>query len=134
MRRRLAFQYNRTEHNFCNTALVWAVRSVHGVFAWLPARVLIVGYGLAGSFEGAVTAWRSYVGRGEAEFFRTTNDLLDHVGEAASGGIPEAGASGSEEESSMAAQVGAAMDLVSRTLWLIWAPAIAIMTLTDWVS
>jgi membrane protein required for beta-lactamase induction len=133
MRRRLAFQYSRTEHDFCNTALVWAVRSAHGALAWLPARILILGYGLAGSFDGAISAWRSYIAADDAEFFRTTNDLLDRVGDGAIGGltVPEPGEEGA---STPASQVGAAMDLVSRTLWLIWCPAIAVMTLTDWLS
>jgi len=26
------------------------------------------------------------------------------------------------------------MSLVKRTLWLIWAPIIALLTLTDWLS
>ncbi len=134
MRRRLAFEYNRTEHDFCNTALVWAVRSVHGVVAWLPARLLILGYGLAGSFEGAITAWRDYSGRDEQEFFRVTNDLLDRVGNAASEAVLQAAPAERGEESALAANIGDAMDLVSRTLWLIWCPAIAIMTLTDWLS
>ena len=130
MRRRLAFEYNRTEHDFCNTALVWAIRSVHGVLAWVPARILILGYALAGSFDGALAAWRGYLHKSEDEFFRATNDLLDSVGNGAAGVPPEATADGA----GVARFVGEAMDLVSRTLWLIWCPAIAVMTLTDWLS
>lgn len=134
MRRRLAFEYNRTEHDFCNTALVWAVRSVHGVFAWLPARVLIFTYGMAGSFDGAIAAWRAYLRKNEDEFFRATNDLLDCVGDGASGGLPEDPASTPPDYPAVAKFAAAAMDLVSRTLWLVWCPAIAIMTLTDLLS
>lgn len=133
MRRRLAFQYSRTDHEVCNTALVWAIRSIHGALAWLPARILILGYGLAGSFDGAIAAWRSFMVTDDAEFFRTTNDLLDRVGDGATGGLT-APAEGEEDPATPAAQVSAAMDLVSRTLWLIWCPAIAVMTLTDWLS
>ena len=132
MRRRLAFQYNRAEHDFCNTALVWAVRSAHGVLAWVPARVLILGYGLAGSFDGAVAAWRAYFRNNDDDFYRVSNDLLDCVGNGAAGGSPESDLA--IDGLISATQVGAAMDLVSRTLWLIWCPAIALMTLTDWLS
>jgi len=132
MRRRLAFEYNRTEHDFCNTALVWAVRSVHGVLAWLPARLVIVGYGLAGSFDGAVSAWRAYRRRNDEEFFRATNDLLDCVGNGANGSQPLE--SPLDDQAEAARLVGLAMELVARSLWLIWCPAIAVLTLTDWLS
>lgn len=131
MRRRLAFEYNRTGHDFCNTALVWAVRGVHGVLAWAPARLLIVGYGLAGSFDGAVAAWRGYNRRSEELFFRVTSDLLDVVGKGAAGAGDE---QRWEDDQEWVDRIATAMELVSRTLWLIWCPAIALMTLTDWLS
>lgn len=131
MRRRLAFRYNRSEQDFCNTALVWAVRATHGVLAWLPARLLILGYGLAGSFDGALTAWRACSRADGGDFFRVTNDLLDLVGNGAAGA---AAVNSMADADAFAAKVGAAMDLVVRTLWLIWCPAIALMTLTDWLS
>ena len=31
-------------------------------------------------------------------------------------------------------QVRGAMDLIIRTLWLIWCPIIAILTLSDWLT
>ena len=131
MRRRLAFRYNRSEQDFCNTALVWAVRATHGVLAWLPARLLMVGYGLAGSFDGAFSAWRGYSRTDGYEFFRVTNDVLDIVGNGATGATAVDSMAAAD---AFAAKVASAMDLVVRTLWLIWCPAIALMTLTDWLS
>jgi membrane protein required for beta-lactamase induction len=131
MRRRLAFRYNRSEQDFCNTALVWAVRAAHGVLAWLPARLLVLGYGLAGSFDGALSAWRAYSRPDGGEFYRVTNDVLDLIGNGAAGG---ATADSMADSEAFAARVAGAMDLVVRTLWLIWCPAIALMTLTDWLN
>ena len=131
MRRRLAFRYNRSEQDFCNTALVWAVRSTHGVLAWVPARLLVIGYGLAGSFDGALTAWRNYARSDGCEFFRVTNDVLDLMGNGASASAPAGSMADTE---TLAVRISSAMDLVSRTMWLIWCPAIAVMTLTDWLS
>ena len=110
------------------------MRSVHGVFAWLPARVLIFTYAMAGSFDGAIGAWRGYLRKNEDEFFRATNDVLGCVGDGAAGGLPEDLSSTDLDYPTVANYVGLAMDLVSRTLWLVWCPAIAIMTLTDLLS
>jgi membrane protein required for beta-lactamase induction len=101
------------------------------VLAWVPARLLILGYGLAGSFEGAVASWRACQAREGDPFFRVTNDVLDAVGDGASGGSAEVAP---DDREAVAVRVGVAMDMVGRTLWLIWCPAIALMTLTDWLS
>jgi AmpE protein len=130
MRRRLAFRYNRSEQDFCNTALVWAFRSAHGALAWLPARLLISSYAFAGSFDGALSAWRGYLPKDDEEFFRVTNDLLAAGGNGASDGQPNT----EDDATIFVLRVSAAMDLVSRALWLAWCPAIALMTLTDLLS
>jgi hypothetical protein len=84
---------------------------------------------MAGSFEGGLTAWRNYANQRAQDFFVATNDLLDLVGNGATSqeSVPD----GTPPE---IIRVGEAMSLVKRTLWLIWAPIIALLTLTDWLS
>jgi AmpE protein len=129
MRRRLAYQYSRDDGQISASSYVWVVRSLHGIFAWLPARLLVIGYALAGSYESAVSAWREYEPEPGKQFFEVTNDVLDHVGSGAGGvSVP------TDDVPPAAARVRDAMSLVHRTLWLIWCPAIAVLTLTDWLT
>lgn len=129
MRRRLAYEYSRDEGAGEPTPFIRAVRTVHGVLAWPSAHLLLLGYALAGSFEGGLAAWRSYASRRAQEFYAATNDLLDVVGNGAS--APQPIPDGTPPA---AARVHEAMQLVIRTLWLIWAPVIALLTLSDWLS
>jgi AmpE protein len=102
---------------------------LHGALAWPSAHLLILGYALAGSYEGGLTAWRTYASQRAQDFFAATNDLLDLVGNGAASeqpvpdGMPPA-----------VVRVGEALSLVMRTLWLIWAPIIALLTLSGWLS
>ena len=129
MRRRLAYQYSRNEGEISASSYVQVVRSMHGIFARLPARLLVLGYALAGSYEGAISAWRAYDRDPGKRFFEVTNDVLDHVGNGASGDtVP------TDDAPPAATRVRDAMSLAHRTLWLIWCPAIAVLTLTDWLT
>lgn len=129
LRRRLAFRYSRNEGDCSSSAYVQVVRGLHGILAWLPARLLVIGYALAGSYEGAISAWRKYHPAADRRFFEITNDVLDEVGGGASGDLDPDTA-----EQTAAQRVRDAMNLVNRTLWLIWCPAIAVLTLTDWLT
>lgn len=128
-RRRLAFRYSDDDEQYSILPFVRVVRRAHGILAWLPSRLLVIGYALAGSYEGAVSAWRKYNAETDTRFFEITNDILDEVGNGASGDSEPI-----EGESDSARRVRDAMNLVHRTLWLIWCPVIAVLTLTDWLT
>jgi AmpE protein len=122
MRRRAAYHYAD------ETILIGAVRTAHGIFAWIPARLLAVGYALAGSFEESVADWRGYYANCAPRVFDVNNDILSSAG---------MGAAGRAEPSvavTPSAGARAAMDLVLRTLWVIWCPVIAVLTLLNIVS
>jgi AmpE protein len=129
LRRRLAYQYLRDADRHSASSVVRVVRSVHGVLAWVPARLLVAGYALAGSYEGAIAGWRDYRVDPEARFYEVTNDVLEAVGAGASGDVAPSG-----DAPDAVVRVRYAMGLAGRTLWLIWCPAIAILTLTDWLT
>lgn len=129
MRRRLAYEYSRDDLTEAPSAFVRAVRIMHGVLAWPSAHLLILGYALAGSYEGGLKAWRAYASQRAQDFFVCTNDLLDRVGNGASSHQPVP-----DDTPPAVVRVGEAVSLVMRTLWLIWAPVVALLTLSGWLS
>ncbi len=100
------------------TPIVNMVFLMHRVFAWVPSRLLMVGYALAGSYEGAVIAWRENVSPGA---FAPENERL--VSAVGCGAAPNGG----DHNVSERAQI--AIDLVIRTLWMIWCPVLGLLTL-----
>jgi len=129
MRRRLAFRYGHRSEDQVDASLVWVVRSLHGIFAWVPARLLAAGYSLAGSFDDALTGWRKYAGESASYFFEATNNMIASIGRGALGYSRE-----TDEGAPVGHEVRDAMKLVNRTLWLIWCPVIAVLTLSDWLA
>jgi membrane protein required for beta-lactamase induction len=110
-----------------------AARLLHGLLAWLPARLMAAAFAIAGSFGGAVAGWRAPRGNPQPEpraFFDRTEDLMDRVGHGASGAAQ--GTAGGSPGAARAER--SAMALVRRTLWLIWYPVIALLTLNNWVQ
>jgi AmpE protein len=98
---------------------------VHRIFAWVPGHLLALGYVLAGSYDGAAGAWRSLEKQESTLFPGPTDQLLGAVGSGAAVTDPEA------DESERA---HSAMGQVERTLWFIWCPILALMTLYDLLS
>ena len=129
MRRRLAFSYSRNPEQTVDSSTVWAVRILHGILAWVPARLLSAGYAMAGSFDDALSCWRNYHGHGVEHFFEVTNDIMACIGHGAVVSSRE-----TDIDADAAMPVRQAMNLVSRTLWWIWCPIIAILTLSDWLN
>jgi len=106
-------------------AYLQAILQLHSLLAWLPARLLLVGYTLAGNYDTAMQAWRSYRTPADTVFPGDDDLLLDAVGRAAA---PE------REQGNIRARARIAVGLVNRTLWMIWCPALALLTLYDWIS
>ena len=61
LRRRAVFEYRERAASPAQVPeFVEVLQSIHGVLAWVPVRLLALGYALAGSFERAAQAWRSF--------------------------------------------------------------------------
>jgi membrane protein required for beta-lactamase induction len=130
MRRRAVFEYRgRADNSQQVPEFVNALQTVHGVLAWAPARLLALGYALAGSFEQALDEWRRSVQAAGARFFDTNDHLLAGVGRGALNvemepaefvALPGIG------------RVAACMRLITRALviWLVFASA---LVLIGWV-
>jgi len=129
IRRRAAFNATRgedTDEAVQRIAVV--VSKLHGWLAWIPARLTVLGYALAGNFDGAIAAWRGVDSSKTASPGEQNEILLAHVGAAAMAVVREDDESVHDRGIRGAT---AATGLVLRLLG-IWAFVIAAMTLYGW--
>ena len=101
---------------------------LHGWAAWVPARLTVFGYALAGNFDGAIAAWRNHDASAAESTGEQNENLLARVGVAAMALTPQDGES--IQDRGIRGAI-AASELVLRLLG-IWAFVIAAMTLYGW--
>jgi len=105
------------------TGYAAAARDLYRIMIWLPARLVVVGFALAGSFMDTVSLWKSFT-----EIWQTDSEtLLIESGIGAISHEPH-----DEEGTPDLEGVAQIMALVKRTL-LVWLAALALLTLTGWV-
>lgn len=129
IRRRAVFNAARDDEGERTATMVLdAAGQIHGWLAWVPARLTAIGYAMAGSFEGALTAWRATDGNNAKAQSEHSEALLARVGIGAL-------ALHSDDNESVSDRgvrgATAANGLVFRLLF-IWAAVIAAMTLYGW--
>lgn len=130
MRRRAVFEYRgRADTSALVPDFVEALQTVHGVLAWAPARLLALGYALAGSFEQALEEWRRQVQAAGARFFDTNDHLLASVGR---GALDAEADSATVSVLPDAERVRTCMRLITRAL-LIWLVFLSALVLIGWV-
>ena len=104
-----------------------AAERLHGILAWVPARLLAVSYALVGSFEDTLVAWRNEVREGGQSLLQSTRAVLL----AASRGALrlEPGQSGPRCGTEC---VRTGILLVQRSL-VVWLVLLALLTLAGWM-
>lgn len=128
MRRRAVFEGGRARAETGETPdYVGAVQRVHGALAWLPARLLALGYALAGSFEDAVSDWRACYQHGSEHFFEVNDAVLANAGV----GAMRTRAFDAVVEVETAQSMRGALRLINRTL-IVWLTVIALLTVVGW--
>ena len=126
IRRRAVF--NMLCDDLSDLRMVSASETLHGWLAWIPARLTAAGYAMAGSFDGALHAWRSTDQTETVTYHEQSERLLARVGTGALA-LPELPGESVADRGVRGAT--AANGLVMRLLF-IWAVAIAAMTLYGW--
>ena len=99
------------------------------VLAWIPARLLILGYALAGNFEEALETWRNTGAKRPCRL-----PTAPRAGSARRHRTAGRGALDVADSFDALDRIRGARSLVMRTLWIIWCPVIAILTLYDWLT
>ncbi len=127
IRRRAVFKHAREDAE-ATEEIVKAAEMLHGWLAWIPARLTAIGYAMAGSFEGALHAWRTHGEGKHLPQYQQSESLLARVGVGAMA-LPDIEGESISERGVRGAR--AANGLVFRLLF-IWAAVIAAMTLYGW--
>jgi len=129
IRHRAVFNaWNRDEIDSNQELARGAAENLHGLIAWVPARITAAVYGLAGHFDAAAHSWRAAEGDELLTRSERNERLLARVG---------TGAIALQDEPDEAAAdravrgATAANGLVFRSL-LIWAVIIGAMTIYGW--
>lgn len=126
IRRRAVFNMLRDE--MAESRMVVASEMLHGWLAWIPARLTAIGYAMAGSFDGALHAWRRSGEPPPVTSHEQSERLLARVG---TGALAMRDVDGETPAERGVRGATAANGLVYR-LFLIWAVVIGAMTLYGW--
>jgi membrane protein required for beta-lactamase induction len=107
------------------TGYAAAAHDLYRIMIWLPARLVVLGFALAGSFVDTVSMWKSV-----ADIWRIDSEAL--LIESGLGAISHEPHTEEEQGAPDLEGVAQIMALIKRTL-LVWLAALALLTLTGWV-
>ena len=100
-----------------------SVEDLYRILIWPPARLLVLGFALAGSFVDTISRWRSFNDIWQAD----SEALLVESGLGAIAHEPHAGEGKPDLEG-----IVQLMALIKRTL-MVWLAVLGLMTLTGWI-
>jgi AmpE protein len=129
LRRRVVFRHLRGENE--NEALLVAIEAVYGLLKWIPARLAMLGFALAGSFDDAMNVWRGELAADGVPIDVRNDMLVASVGKAAMTGYLRSEEGDEDEPENSSAAARNSMRIVHRTVFL-WVIVIAVLTIFGW--
>ena len=96
-----------------------AAVKLHGLAAWVPARITSASFALAGNFDDAINAWRGVTPEEQVTLSDGSSAVLGAVGAQALGDRND--------------RVRGAVALVQRSLFFVWGPIVAVAVILGWV-
>lgn len=100
-----------------------ALQHLHHILTWLPARTAGFGFALAGSFVGAIHAWRCE----PLDWSRPSREFIEAVGLGALAYQEE-----DEVQDSLSSELHATLELIQRSRY-VWLAVLAVLTLLGWI-
>ena len=108
-----------------------SARILHGILAWIPARLTAVGYALAGSFIDVFECWRRNTSRWTHDWIAGNRHLLIETGVSALQFRTCRDGVEVDDPADWHAHIDSAHRLSTRTI-VIWLIAIALLTMWGW--
>ncbi|HID50203.1 MAG TPA: hypothetical protein EYP40_11450 [Chromatiales bacterium] len=115
----------RSQHQNTDSGFAASVNDLYRILIWLPARLMVVGFALAGSFVDTMTHLKSF-----SDIWRANSEAL--LIEAGLGAIVHEPHGKLEDGSPDLEGVWQVLALIKRSL-LVWLAVLAMLTLAGWV-
>jgi membrane protein required for beta-lactamase induction len=129
LRRRVVFRHLRGENE--SEAVLVAIEAIYGLLKWIPARLAMLGFALAGSFDDAMNVWRGELAADGVPIDVRNDMLVASVGKAAMTGYLRSEEGNEDEPENSSAAARNSMRIVHRTVFL-WVIVIAVLTIFGW--
>lgn len=111
--------------------LIDVAQRFHGLLAWVPVRIVTFIYGLAGSSNGALTAWRQAQVADHNNWVQHSWSLLAETGRGAL--LVEPGGDDPGVNQDLNATLHEALGLITRSLIILLA-VLAVFTIGGWIA